>query len=61
MNAQINNAHAARFEDYALSDNELEHVSGGERHQVTLAQYEAILAQRTKDQQKEVRKVTCAS
>ncbi|MBR1192363.1 hypothetical protein [Bradyrhizobium sp. AUGA SZCCT0160] len=35
MNVQINDAYAARFEDSALSDNELDIVSGGERHQVS--------------------------
>ncbi|MBR1200035.1 hypothetical protein JQ634_20730 [Bradyrhizobium sp. AUGA SZCCT0240] len=46
MNVQINDAYAARFEDSALSDNELDIVSGGERHQVSKAQYEMLLAVR---------------
>ena len=46
MYARINNAHAARFEDCALSDNELDIVSGGERHQVSKETYELLLAVR---------------
>ena len=41
MNAQINNA---QFD--TLSDNELEIVSGGERHQVSKETYELLLAVR---------------
>ena len=39
MNAHSNNAQVD-----ALSDNELDTVSGGERHQVTKEQYETLLA-----------------
>ena len=49
MNAQNNNANATRFEDRALSSNELDLVSGGERHQVTLEEWEKIVAQKIAD------------
>ena len=62
MNAGNSNTRAARFEDRALSDSELAAVSGGERQLVTKEQYEAILAERIKEQQqKEIRKIICAS
>jgi hypothetical protein len=38
MNAYDNNAHV-----HALSDNELDAVSGGERHEVTKEQYDTLL------------------
>ena len=41
MNARINNAQVD-----ALSDNELDAVSGGERHQVSKETYELLLAVR---------------